>query len=200
MKILVIADVESPYYWDFYSEDKLKGIDLIISCGDLAPQYLSFLVTLSHVPVLYVHGNHDGCYKDTPPDGCICIDDRIYVHDGLRIMGLGGSMKYHTGPYQYTEKQMRRRFKKLIPRIFRHKGIDILVTHSPALRINDGEDLPHKGFEVFREIMDRYHPKYFLHGHVHKSYTSKFKRYDEYQGTIIVNGCERCIIEVEQKD
>lgn len=70
MKILVIADVESPYYWDFYSEDKLKGIDLIISCGDLAPQYLSFLVTLSHVPVLYVHGNHDGCYKDTPPDGC----------------------------------------------------------------------------------------------------------------------------------
>ena len=27
MKILVIADVESPYYWDFYSEDKLKGID-----------------------------------------------------------------------------------------------------------------------------------------------------------------------------
>lgn len=47
MKILVIADVESPYYWDFYSEDKLKGIDLIISCGDLAPQYLSFLVTLS---------------------------------------------------------------------------------------------------------------------------------------------------------
>lgn len=170
---------------------------MIISCGDLAPQYLSFLVTLSHVPVLYVHGNHDGCYKDTPPDGCICIDDRIYVHDGLRIMGLGGSMKYHTGPYQYTEKQMRRRFKKLIPRIFRHKGIDILVTHSPALKINDGEDLPHKGFEVFREIMDRYHPKYFLHGHVHKSYTSKFKRYDEYQGTIIVNACEKCIIDVE---
>lgn len=30
MKILVISDVESPYYWDFYSEDKLKGIDLII--------------------------------------------------------------------------------------------------------------------------------------------------------------------------
>ena len=65
------------------------------------------------------------------------------------------------------------------------------------LKINDGEDLPHKGFGVFREIMDRYHPKYFLHGHVHKSYTSKFKRYDEYQGTIIVNACEKCIIDVE---
>ena len=45
MKILVIADVESPYYWDFYSEDKLKGIDLIISCGDLAPMFLFCMYT-----------------------------------------------------------------------------------------------------------------------------------------------------------
>ena len=50
MKILVIADVESPYYWDFYSEDKLKGIDLIISCGDLNPNYLSFLTTFNPFP------------------------------------------------------------------------------------------------------------------------------------------------------
>ena len=57
MKILFISDEESKYYWDYYSPDKLEDIDLIISCGDLAPQYLSFLVTLSHVPVLYIHGN-----------------------------------------------------------------------------------------------------------------------------------------------
>ena len=33
MKILVVADKESPYYWDFYEKGKLDGIDLIISCG-----------------------------------------------------------------------------------------------------------------------------------------------------------------------
>ena len=44
MKILFISDEESKYYWDYYSPDKLEDIDLIISCGDLAPQYLSFLV------------------------------------------------------------------------------------------------------------------------------------------------------------
>ena len=88
MKILFISDEESKYYWDYYSPDKLEDIDLIISCGDLAPQYLSFLVTLSHVPVLYIHGNHDECYLSTPPEGCVCIDDDLIVYNWIRIMGL----------------------------------------------------------------------------------------------------------------
>ena len=46
MKILVIGDHESKSLWDFYDPSKLEGIDLIISCGDLSPRYLSFLVTL----------------------------------------------------------------------------------------------------------------------------------------------------------
>jgi Icc-related predicted phosphoesterase len=90
---------------------------------------------------------------------------------------------------------MHRRFIKLLPKIFFHKGIDILVTHAPAYEINDGNDLPHKGFLVFRDIIQRYHPKYFFHGHVHKSYGHNFKRFDEYEGTTIVNACEKCIIE-----
>ena len=64
MKILLLADEESKYLWDYFDKSKLEGIDLIISCGDLSPQYLSFLATFSHAPVLYVHGNHDVCYKD----------------------------------------------------------------------------------------------------------------------------------------
>ena len=47
MKILAIADEESPYLWDFFEKSKLEGIDLIISCGDLEPSYLSFLATFT---------------------------------------------------------------------------------------------------------------------------------------------------------
>ena len=43
MKILLLADVESKYLWDYFEKEKLDGIDLIISCGDLKPEYLSFL-------------------------------------------------------------------------------------------------------------------------------------------------------------
>lgn len=64
MKILVLADQKSKYLYDYYEPDKLKDIDLIISCGDLSPTYLSFFVTLCNVPLLYVRGNHDGRYMN----------------------------------------------------------------------------------------------------------------------------------------
>lgn len=195
MKILFVSDEESSYYWDHYSPDQFKDIDLIISCGDLKPQYLSFLVTLSHVPVLYVHGNHDERYITSPPEGCICIDDNLFVYKGIRIMGLGGSMRYRPGHFQYTEKQMRKRYRRLRHKIFLKKGIDILVTHSPAKGLNDGTDLPHQGFSVFRDIMQKHKPKYFVHGHVHKSYGHKFKRFDTFEETTVVNACERRIVE-----
>ena len=162
MKILFVSDEESSYYWDHYSPDQFTDIDLIISCGDLKPQYLSFLVTVSHVPVLYVHGNHDERYITSPPEGCICIDDNLFVYKGIRIMGLGGSMRYRPGHFQYTEKQMRKRYRRLRHKIFLKKGIDILVTHSPAKGLNDGTDLPHQGFSVFRDIMQKHKPKYFF--------------------------------------
>ena len=40
MKILTLADQESRSLWDYFEKAKLEGVDLIISCGDLAPQYL----------------------------------------------------------------------------------------------------------------------------------------------------------------
>ena len=77
MNILLLADEPSKSLWDFYDETKLKGVDLILSAGDLPPAYLSFLVTFSNCPLLYVHGNHDDIYDVKPPEGCICIDDQI---------------------------------------------------------------------------------------------------------------------------
>ena len=127
MRIMVIADEESRYLWDFFDKSKLEGIDLIISCGDLHPYYLSFLATFASAPVLYVHGNHDQKYERIPPEGCICIDDKIYVHNGVRILGLGGSMRYRPGSHQFTEHEMRRRIFRLGLPLLWHRGFDILV-------------------------------------------------------------------------
>ena len=171
MKILVLADEESKYLWDYFEKSKLEGIDLIISCGDLNPHYLSFLATFTKVPILYVHGNHDGIYDTTPPDGCICIEDKIYVHNGVRILGLGGCRRYNSGAHQYSELQMRTRILKLTHKIRKNKGFDILVTHAPAYQFNDGKDIAHTGFQSFRNLLDKFMPKYFIHGHVHLNYS-----------------------------
>ncbi|HBA63387.1 MAG TPA: metallophosphoesterase [Lachnospiraceae bacterium] len=199
MKILAIADEESRYLWDFFDKSKLEGIDLILSAGDLDPRYLSFLATFTHAPVLYVHGNHDTKYDTIPPDGCICIDDDIYVYKGIRIMGLGGSMRYSQGNYQYTDKEMAARFYKLWWKMKRKGGIDILLTHSPAYQLNDGRDLPHQGFRIFNRIMKKYRPRFFLHGHVHKTYGRHHKRYDKYENTHVLNVYERCVFDYEDE-
>lgn len=198
MKILTIADQESAYLWDYFEKSKLEGIDLIISCGDLDPRYLSFLATFTSAPVLYIHGNHDVKYKKIAPEGCICIEDQIYVYKGIRILGLGGSMQYTSGDHQYTEQEMRKRVRKLNWQLRRHKGFDILVSHAPAYGLNDGDDLPHRGFQVFNTLLEKYSPKYFLHGHVHMQYGRKHKRFDTYKHTQIINSFERCVFEYKE--
>lgn len=200
MRILAIADQESSYLWDHFEKSKLEGIDLIISCGDLNPNYLSFLATFTSAPVLYIHGNHDERYNQTPPEGCICIEDKIYVHQGIRILGLGGSMRYKPGECQYTERQMKARVNKLKLQLLRRRGFDILVTHAPAYQLNDGMDLPHQGFRAFLTLLDRYRPKFFLHGHVHMSYGRRHKRYDKYQDTHVINVYERCVFDYEDEE
>lgn len=197
MKILAIADKESRNLWDFYQPGKLDGIDLIISCGDLNPNYLSFLATFTHVPILYVHGNHDDKYETIPPEGCICIEDDIYVHEGVRILGIGGSIRYKNGIHQYTQGEMRRRVSKLWYKLWKHKGFDILVTHSPAYKLGDGEDRPHVGFEAFLGLLKKYTPKYFIHGHVHQSYGRQYKRLKAHEGTLIINAYETYLFEYE---
>lgn len=191
MKILAIADEEVPALWDYYTPGKLEKYDLILSSGDLKASYLTFLVTMGRAPVLYVHGNHDTSYDARPPEGCDCIDGKIVVYKGLRVLGLGGCLRYRPGEHQYTDGEMRRRIRKLSRDIKRLGGVDIVVTHSPPFGVGDAEDPAHRGFEAFLELIDSYHPMYLLHGHVHLRYGRNIVREREYAGTKVINVCER---------
>lgn len=197
MKIMAIADVESKALWEHYNSNRLDDTDLIVSCGDLDPRYLSFLVTCANIPLLYVHGNHDECYDRTPPDGCICIDDRIYVHNGIRFLGLGGSFPYKDGKYMYTESQMKRRIRRMSRQLRRYNGFDVLVTHAPAYGIGDGEDPAHRGYEIFLPLLEKYKPAYMLHGHIHMQYDYTLKRENPYQETTIVNAYEKYFLDLK---
>ena len=198
MKILVLSDEACPALWDYYVPGRLAEYDLIISCGDLKASYLSFIVTMARVPVLYVHGNHDVDYQRNPPEGCDCIEDQLIVYNGLRILGLGGCRQYRPAPHQYTDKEMRKRIRKLRWKLWRHKGVDIVVTHAPPAGVGDDTDVAHRGFDCFLPFLEKYKPKYLLHGHVHINYGTENIRVRQFGDTKVINAYERFVLDTDE--
>ena len=197
MKILAIADEECSALWDYYRPGMLKEYDLILSAGDLKPDYLTFLVTMGRSPLMYIHGNHDGRYSNHPPEGCDCIDDKLVIYRGLRILGLGGCRRYCPSAHQYTEQQMHKRIRKLRAAVKLAGGVDVIVTHAAPQGVGDAQDFAHRGFDAFLEMIETWNPKYFLHGHVHLNYETGRQRIQEYAGTKVINCCERYVLELD---
>jgi len=197
VKILAVADEVDPRLYSPRLKDRYGDVDVVISCGDLPIVYLEFIVSVLNVPLVYVHGNHpqsvfaaSGELKEEP-EGCVNIDGRVVSVKGLLIAGLEGSMRYSDGPHQYTENEMRLKALRLVPRLlwnrYRYgRYVDILVTHAAPFGIQDANDLCHTGFRTFVTFMDRFHPRYVVHGHVHR-YTPDVVSRTEYEDTTVLN-------------
>jgi Icc-related predicted phosphoesterase len=197
VKILAISDEPSKALWDYASKERFEGIELILSCGDLPIEYLEHITNFTTAPILYVHGNHDGCYAGKEPGGCTCVDGAVYTYQGLRILGLGGSIRYNKADtYQYTEWHMRRRIAKLEKEVRKAGGIDLLMTHSPARGLNDGTDNAHRGFACFNTLLDKYQPHYYVHGHTHLNYDARLPRVCMRGDTTVINATERYVFEI----
>ena len=181
MKILAVSDMVVDRLYSAQVAERFRDVDLILGCGDLPYAYLEFLVTSMNVPLLYVPGNHDPAYDEKRPagcaEGCVYLDGKVRSVKGLNIAGLGGSIRYKPGgPHQYTQTQMYTRMSAFIPRLLwylpKHGNIlDILITHSPPRGIHDDDDHAHTGFSAFRDFIQTFKPRFFLHGHtmVYKS-------------------------------
>lgn len=174
MKILAVADTQDRALGEHFDPDRWRDVDLLISCGDLDPDYLDYLVSRMNVRCLYVRGNHDTAYVDSPPGGCDNISGRVVRHKGLRIAGLDGSRWYGGKGIEYSDRWMGVRAWRLSWKIRFAGGVDILVTHSPpAMPPPPGHPPPdrvHAGFECFTELAERHRPVLFLHGHTHLGY------------------------------
>ena len=210
MKILCVSDTTSSLAFSSNVAEIYKGTQIIMSCGDMPMASHDYLSTMLKKDVYYVYGNHnlETFRKEMDKDEKFAArfnrdsDHEFYgflidgkcVRDkstGLLIAGLGGSMRYNNGDSQYTEAQMRRRIRRMAMTLRFNKlkygrYLDILITHAPPFGIGDGEDLCHRGFKCFLDFMDRYAPKYLLHGHVHLD-DHNANRITRYGGTQVIN-------------
>ena len=197
MRILSISDRPESRFEKEAGRDSLQEIDLILSCGDLPPEYLSLIASRSNSPLYYVRGNHDIRYESKPPYGCFDLHARMTTVDGIRILGIEGSRWYNGGPVQYTEHQMRMILLKLLPYIWLKKGVDIVITHAPPRYIHDAEDICHQGFVSFRWLMRLFAPFYFIHGHIHAHFNDRSERISTYHRTQVVNTYGHFIFEID---
>jgi Calcineurin-like phosphoesterase len=168
----------------------LRGAQLILACGDLPADYLSYLMDALDVPLVFVPGNHDadmsgyrlsragltlraGLPARPPwPQGGMNADGQVIDVAGLRVAGLGGCVRYGSGPNQYTERQQSRRSRALQRRARRRRrrdgrGIDVLITHAPPRGVGDSEDTAHRGFSCYHGLVAALAPAMLLHGHVY---------------------------------
>ena len=162
--------------------------DLVLSCGDLPFDYLEYLVSRLDVPLLYVPGNHDQSLKrpdltwmplrselalpELGPAGCENVDGRVVEAGGLRVAGLGGSIRYKDGPNQYSQGQAARRALRLevlirLKRVRRGRKLDVLVTHAPPFGLAEAKDSAHVGFVATLRLIQHFQPLVAVHGHVH---------------------------------
>ena len=197
IRILSVSDVVDPMLHRYAGKEPFTDIDVIISCGDLPPEYLTLLLDAFNVPLYFVSGNHDIRYRGKLPRGGFDLHGRLEKIKGLRFLGLSGSRWYNGGIHQYTETQMRAMIRRLRPTIWWHKGIDVVVTHAPPRYIHDSEDLCHRGFKSFRWLIKKYQPIYFIHGHIHRLFSDPRERVTVVDSTKVVNTYGYNILEIE---
>ncbi len=176
--ILAVSDAVASLVYSDRIRERFGHVDLVLSCGDLPLGYLDYIVSTLNVPLLGVPGNHDHGRADRAMDahrlalGTVNLHGRVVRTHGLTLAGLGGSLCYNNGPWQWSEAEARRRLRRMAPRLLLNKlchgrYLDILVTHAPPRHIHDAEDRCHRGFEALLPFLRRFRPRYHLHGHVH---------------------------------
>jgi len=187
MKILTVSDVIVPGLVRRIREKRIEGVDLILSCGDLPPEYLAFLGHTLKAALYFVRGNHDIRYDDRPPQGGLSLHRRVRNFGGLKLLGFDGSNWYNGGPNQYTEFQMRMMVLRMLPVSWWRREPDIVITHAPPRHVHDAEDPCHRGFESFLWLIRILRPRYFLHGHIHRHFEDPSARITRIMGTQVIN-------------
>lgn len=211
MRILAVADSVSPVIHSENFPANLPDFNLALSAGDMPGHVLEFMADKLAVPPVYVAGNHAHeqvtDFEDPTgerrrdPGGCINAHCRVVHEQGLIIVGLEGSLRYRTGPYQYTERQFARMARALTPRLLWNqrrygRAVDILLTHAPPPGPHAGSDAPHRGIPAFERFNRRWRPKVHVHGHVHLLGANAAREYVTDEGVRVINAFEFTLIDL----
>jgi Icc-related predicted phosphoesterase len=178
---------------------RTKGIQLIVGCGDLSASYLEFLTDLVRAPLIYVRGNHDDNWTKLPAgediDGRVVEYQgiRFVGFEGSPSYN-GGQHQYGERAMAWKLATLQPRVwltgridvvvahaspifcpraYKLCPKpvgVGRPCAYALVDEFNKPKVCQDADDYAHRGFETFRDLIHRFHPRFFIHGHRHQTY------------------------------
>ena len=197
MKILALSDQTLDIIYSPTVAERFPDIDWVISCGDLPYYYVEYVLDALNVPTFFVRGNHASVVEysqrgnRTGPMGAVDLHTQVTAYRGVLMAGIEGSVRYRQGPFMYTQTDMWFTVMAMVPRLLMNRLIhgrylDLLITHAPPWGIHDKDDIAHQGFKAIRWLIEKFKPKYHLHGHIHL-YSNDAVRRTRFEATQIIN-------------
>ena len=168
IRLLAVSDDRDPALDHPENRNRLERVDLVVGCGDLEPDYLSFLADAFVSPLVFVRGNHDAGaawnaeslhVPDPIADGAVLREAGIAV-TGLSWPSLrNGRARDETGAWSQVAQLM-----------LRHAGRPpeplLVLSHAPPRGAGDvATDPYHVGFSAYEWLARHVKPPLWLHGH-----------------------------------
>jgi Icc-related predicted phosphoesterase len=205
MKFLCVAEHIDSFVFSKHIKERFPNIDAVLCAGDVPLEYIDYLASAFEKPVFYVVGDHH-FYTETKQlpiaqaVDFLCAKKTIAGKTVL-IAGASGSLRHNNNPAQYTDSQMSLRLLALLPSLLFNKirygrYLDIFLTHVPPKDINDFEESAFRGFPCYKRFIERFKPKFHVHGHIHL-YNQKDPRVTAHGSTTVVNASGHYVIEID---
>jgi len=204
LRLLAISDERESSLDSARTREALQPIELIVGCGDLQPEYLTFLADAFCVPLIYIRGNHDvgAAWRNEQRESLPAplADGHVHEELGLRVMGFSGSPRYNDRELQFSEGTMWLRAVMAAVRPRSRRRPILVISHTPPRGMNDDDDLPHRGFTAFRWLADQLRPPLWLHGHTALVRTGLDDRCLRHGDTLFYNCTGATLVELMPSD
>ena len=198
VRLLAVSDERDTALAHARNREAIAPVDAVLGCGDLEPDYLSFLGDAFQAPLLYVRGNHDrgGAWESGRDIVPTPLGGRLEQVAGITLAGLGWPTS-QTGRAKRDETAawpqalgvyLRSRLRGPRPQI--------VLSHVPPRGLGDTPVDPyHTGFAAYRWLCARLQPVLWLHGHTTMAAAQHWR--SELGPTTLINVTGAALIQLE---
>ena len=173
MKFLVLTDIHGNEDVSSWANKlvKEKGADFVVILGDITQfgpkSWAENFLSTFEVPVCAIAGNCDPPAEimDAINKKSLLLHKRKIFIEDVPFIGLGGSNPtIFDTPFELSEDEIESSLEPLM------ENNAVLVLHAPPMGTND--TIPsgaHVGSSAIKAIVDMYHPRLVLSGHIHEA-------------------------------